>query len=211
MEVVFIDTYANGYEYYGSTGLDVSNRAFLFFLIIAGVFLLIFLVIMILGVIGQWKMFKKAGKHGWEAIIPIYNIYTLCLITGVNPLWIVIVAGLNLFVFIFVPIFSIVANLATVYFFILVAVSTARSFGKEDAYALGLYFLSPFFYLALGFDKSTYLGAKPMPDVILKEKNRSSTSFSVDDKIESKDKACSNCGQQIVIDTKYCPNCGREL
>ena len=35
-------------------------------------------------VIGLWKLFKKAGKQGWEAIIPFYNTYVLVEISGLN-------------------------------------------------------------------------------------------------------------------------------
>ncbi len=32
--------------------------------------------------IGMWKIFTKAGKEGWPAIIPFYNMYILCKIAG---------------------------------------------------------------------------------------------------------------------------------
>ena len=31
-----------------------------------------------------WKLFKKAGKNGWEAIIPYYNTWVLIEIAGLN-------------------------------------------------------------------------------------------------------------------------------
>lgn len=34
--------------------------------------------------IALWKLFKKAGKNGWEAIIPFYNTYTLTEVAGLN-------------------------------------------------------------------------------------------------------------------------------
>ena len=37
--------------------------------------LLLFLVIIVIQIIGQWKVFKKAGKNGWEAIVPYYNLW----------------------------------------------------------------------------------------------------------------------------------------
>ena len=33
-------------------------------------------------VIIRWKIFKKAGKNGWEALIPIYSSWTLFEISG---------------------------------------------------------------------------------------------------------------------------------
>lgn len=218
-----MDTYANGYNYgnYGHYSSSFSHEFWMVLLAILGVVLVVALIIIIIGVIGQWKMFKKAGKNGWEAIIPIYNIYTLCLITGVNPLWILIVFGLG-FLSAFFSLLSFVSSIATIYFSILVAVSTARSFGKEDGYALGLYFLGPFFQLALGIGKSEYLGPRPMEDIIFKSfvSNSSTTSSESEAKTKTEKETistvdathfCAQCGTKIVINTKYCPNCGKEL
>ena len=40
--------------------------------------------------IGLWKMFKKAGKQGWESIIPIYNTWILVEIAGLKNYWFII-------------------------------------------------------------------------------------------------------------------------
>ena len=39
--------------------------------------MLIGLILAVIKLIGKWKIFKKAGRKGWEAIIPIYNIIVL--------------------------------------------------------------------------------------------------------------------------------------
>lgn len=216
-----MDTYSHGYNYGSYTSGFAGDFLSIIFMIL-GIVLVIFLVISIIGIVGQWKMFKKAGKAGWEAIIPIYNVYTLCLITGVNPLWIAIVAGLSFLSF-FIPMLSFVSSIAMIYFGILMAVSIARSYGKEDGYALGLYFLGPFFQLALGIGKSEYLGPRPMEDIIFKSfAPKSTTVNSTVGEAEVKSETessfapgdahyCANCGSKIVINTKYCPNCGKEL
>src|SRR3954447_22822939 len=39
---------------------------------------------------GMWKVFEKAGRPGWEAIVPIYNLYILTTkIVGRSPIWFV--------------------------------------------------------------------------------------------------------------------------
>ena len=52
------------------------------------IFMLIFTVVMliigILMIVAEWKLFKKAGEHGWAAIIPFYNSYVLTKITWGN-------------------------------------------------------------------------------------------------------------------------------
>ncbi|MBR3281478.1 MAG: hypothetical protein IKI57_06580 [Clostridia bacterium] len=36
----------------------------------------------IMGLVGLWKIFTKAGEKGWKALIPIYNAYILFKISG---------------------------------------------------------------------------------------------------------------------------------
>lgn len=69
-----------------------------FFAIILGIILITY----ILSVVGLWKMFQKAGKPGWPSLIPIYNTYILCEITGVSPWWLVISFGAG-FITAFIP------------------------------------------------------------------------------------------------------------
>lgn len=48
------------------------------------VFLAILIPIIVVYIIGLWKLFKKAGKKGWEAIVPFYSTYVLIEIAGLN-------------------------------------------------------------------------------------------------------------------------------
>ena len=132
--------------------------------------ILIALAVAVVSIIGMWKMFTKAGEEGWKSIIPIYNMITLCKIVGVNPWWILIVYGASLLsgIPILGLLISLVSFAASIYFSILLCVSTANSFGKDTGFAVGLFFLSPIFYCILGFGSAKYEGAKPMNDIIFK-------------------------------------------
>lgn len=210
--LLYEDTYASGYT---NSGVFVD----VFLGILIGLLGLV-LICYILSIIGQWKVFKKAGKNGWEALIPIYNIYTLCQVVGVDPWWIVI-TFVAFIVEAFIPALSILATLVTVYFGILIAVSTARSFGKSDGYAVGIYFFGFIFYLILGFGSSEYLGPKPMNDILFKDKNSfqndSASNTNVNNSVNEASVStqrfnyCPSCGYQLVIDARYCPKCGKEL
>ena len=49
---------------------------------------------LILTVVGKWKVFKKAGKNGWEALIPYYNTWVLCEIADIKWwFFLIIIAG----------------------------------------------------------------------------------------------------------------------
>jgi hypothetical protein len=42
---------------------------------------------MVLLIVAWWKLFEKAGEHGWAAIIPFYNTYVLYKISGKTKLF----------------------------------------------------------------------------------------------------------------------------
>ena len=51
------------------------------------VYSIITIAIAVLGIIAMWKIFTKAGKPGWAAIIPVYNLVVWYQIAGMNPLF----------------------------------------------------------------------------------------------------------------------------
>src|SRR5207237_10077413 len=97
--------------------------------------MLIGLAIAVIMVASMWKIFTKAGKPGWAAIIPIYNLIVLLEIAG-KPLW--------WFILMLIPFVNIVV-------FIMVLVSIARNFGKGVGFAIGMLLLPFIFYPMLGF------------------------------------------------------------
>ena len=106
------------------------------------------LVIVVLSVVGLWKMFQKAGKPGWAAIVPFYNIIVLLQIAG-KPVW--------WFILYFIPFVNIVIQ-------ILVSIEVAKKFGKDAAFGVvGLWLFGPIGYLMLGFGKAQYQGAGAAP------------------------------------------------
>lgn len=108
-----------------------------------GVFgLLVELAIFALFIASGWKIFEKAGKPGWAAIIPIYNIIVLLEIIG-RPIWWIILM--------FIPLVNIVI-------FIIVSIDLSKSFGRGTLFGLGLCFLSFIFYPILGFGSDTFRG-----------------------------------------------------
>ena len=62
----------------------------------AGVGMLINLAIAVVGIAGQWMIFTKAGKPGWAAIIPIYNLVVWLEIVGRPTWWIAAIILLSL-------------------------------------------------------------------------------------------------------------------
>lgn len=112
----------------------------------AGLWLL-YGALMVFYVICAWKVYEKAGRPGWAAIIPIYNVIVLLEIVG-KPLW-------WLFLM-FIPGVNIVVA-------VLIYIELSKSFGKDAAFAVGLLLLSLIFYPILGFGSARYLGPGGRP------------------------------------------------
>ncbi|NNE30151.1 MAG: signal peptidase I [Saprospiraceae bacterium] len=89
-----------------------------------------------------WRIFEKAGRSGWEALIPIYNAVILLRIVGKPGWWILLFL---------IPFVNFVL---AIYLGILIA----RSFGQGPAFGLGLIFFKPIFLPVLAFGGYEYLG-----------------------------------------------------
>lgn len=107
-------------------------------------YMIIVLVISVISIIANWKIFTKANKPGWASIIPFYNMYTQFEIAGMNG-W--------MFLLLFVPIVNVVIA-------IMLYVNLAKAFGKSTGFAIGLIFLNFIFTLILGFGSAEYVGKK---------------------------------------------------
>ena len=192
-----------------------------------GVILVFALVIYILQVIGMWKVFKKSGEEGWKAIIPIYNQYTMCKITGVNPWWVLIVvvasglsgaftnSDLNTVV-------SLLCSIVSIYFSVLLYVSLARAFGKSDGFAVGLILLNPIFLLILGCGSSQFIEKKPMHDLLFDNINKNKSTENVNpvnnqqsstqtNPTQAAAKHCPNCGAEVENGVEFCKSCGSKV
>jgi hypothetical protein len=107
-----------------------------------GMMFLVYVAIWAFWVVCGWKIYTKAGKPGWAAIVPIYNIIVLLEIVG-RPLWWVVLF--------FVP----VANIIMAF---LINVELAKSFGHDIVFGIGLTLLPLIFLAVLAFGSAAYRG-----------------------------------------------------
>lgn len=103
---------------------------------------IISLVLCVFVLVCMWIVFRKAGKPGWAAIVPFYNLYVLFDITWGS--------GMR-FLLLLIPIYNIILGIQT-------QVRLARAFGKSGGFAAGLVFLPYIFIPLLAFGKETYQG-----------------------------------------------------
>jgi signal peptidase I len=106
--------------------------------------------LLLLITIGRWKLYQKAGRSGWEAIIPIYSTYIMLKLSGRPEWWLLLllIPGINFIVAIGI------------------AVDFLKSYGKFKFTDLAAGLLLSFIYLPKwGFDKETkYLGRSASQD-----------------------------------------------
>ncbi|MFC0646226.1 DUF5684 domain-containing protein [Cellulomonas phragmiteti] len=107
---------------------------------------LLFMVVGLIGYIvsslGLMGVFSKAGKPGWAAFVPVYNLIVLLEVVG-RPIW-----WLVLFL---VPGVNVIAT-------IIVMNDLSKSFGHEAGFTVGLVLLTVVFLWILWLGSSTYRG-----------------------------------------------------
>lgn len=135
------------YDYTYTTTTTAEKTGLAAFLAAYSLFVL---VVAVLSIVVMWVLYKKAGRKGWEAIVPIYNGWVYCEIAG-RPGW---------WVFLFlVAVIPFVGPLVALALHIVLAIDMAKSFGKDPVWAILLILLPVIGYAILAFDKNTkYVG-----------------------------------------------------
>lgn len=171
-----------------------------------------------------WIVFKKAGKPGWAAIVPFYNLYILFEITWGK--------GIK-FLLLLIPIANIV-------FLIMTMVKMAKVFGYGGGFAVGLIFLPIIFYPLLAFGNSKYIGvaaagaSQGYRQAGYQQQGRQQGGYSQAGYQQggyqqqsyqppqqsyqppqpaepSKPAFCPNCGAPLSPGSGFCGNCGQKL
>lgn len=98
-------------------------------------------------IIIRWIIFRKAQRHGWASIIPIYNEITYLKICGISPWWILILL-IPIIGWLIYGIIKIIARF-----------TLADSFGRGIGFGFGLLILGIIFESVLAFDRNIeYIG-----------------------------------------------------
>ena len=137
------DTWSMSYLAQADYNTSVSGGA-------VGILIIVYVAVIVFFVIAGWRLFTKAGQPGWAILIPIYNTYIGLKIVG-RPGW-----WLLLFL---IPVVNVIIA-------IIVALDTAKSFGKEAGFGIGLILLPIVFYPILAFGDAQYVGPAAAPPAL---------------------------------------------
>ena len=107
---------------------------------LASTIVILALAFWIVQIVSYWKVFAKAGRPGWLAIIPIVNLVVLAKI-GKYSGWMVLLS--------FVPFVDIV-------WLFMLNIAVAKSFSKSAGFGVLMALIPIVGYPMLGFGAATY-------------------------------------------------------
>jgi hypothetical protein len=108
----------------------------------SGLYTGLIVILVVVAIIGLYRVFEKAGEPGWTAIIPIYNWYEILKITG-RPWWWLIL--------LFIPVVNTITWWVMMY-------NLAKAFGRGILFTLGLIIFPAIWFIILGFGGDEYRG-----------------------------------------------------
>ncbi|MBR1407934.1 MAG: hypothetical protein IJ573_03430 [Clostridia bacterium] len=134
----------------------------------AGFIIVLGLVWFILSAIADWKIFAKAGRPGWKALVPIlreYEEFGLCWNGSIGMFYAIMMIALQIFDSYPKETLSaagsvLVAALGVVLIVVSIkeALRLAEAFGRSRRFGVGLFLLGPVMRLVLGFGSAQYAG-----------------------------------------------------
>lgn len=130
--------YLAQYTYDVTTETGASNN-------LSATTLVVYLLVGLIALVGLAKMFMKAGRQWWEAIIPIYSTYVLLKIID-RPWWWLLL--------LLIPFINII-------FAVIVSIDLAKAFGRGVGTGLLIIFFPFVMYPLMGFSDS-YTYTKPV-------------------------------------------------
>jgi len=104
---------------------------------------IVYLAVLVVIIASMWKIYTKAGKPVWAAIIPIYNIIVLLEIVGKPAWWIILFL---------IPFVNLVIAIIVIH-------RLSLSFGQGVGMTILLLLLGIVGYPMLAFGSAKYVGA----------------------------------------------------
>jgi hypothetical protein len=108
--------------------------------------MVVFLILVLIQIISWWVLFEKAGRPGWAAIVPFYNIFVMAEI-GEQTTWVAVGACFGGFI-------PIVGAIVVIACWIMISVGVAKTFERSVLFGIGLFLLPFIFYPILAFSRN---------------------------------------------------------
>lgn len=164
----------------------------------------IFLIAFTIQIIGQWKIYKKAGKCGWGVLIPFYTNWVLVEIAGLKWYW---------FLGFFAPIIFLIIKLelfgVMVYYFLMFNIyyNLSKRFNKGIGFAICTTLFTPICFAILGFSKKEIYDK----NIQVSENGVFGSTENNEHLQQNSQSFCMCCGSKVKSTDKFCANCGTRI
>ena len=181
--------------------------------------ILIYSVVYFIGIIGLWGVFRKAGKCGWDAIIPFYSHWVLVEISGLNWWWFLLSLAPLLLSFFGLTFLGIIASfLATFNCYY----NLSKKFHKGTFFAICLTLFNPICIAILGLNKKCVYdnsvkvnnnGIFNETDINMSYQNGNDNSCVQNEPTFNRQQIffCGSCGNKLENGVIYCSKCGKKI
>lgn len=190
-----------------------------------GIFVFVFLIaiiaVLVLYLVGLWKLFQKAGKKGWEAIIPFYNTWVLVEISGLAWWYFLIIISNTIASILEIDGLDTVCTLASLVGSFFCYYNICKKLHKDVGFAilttLFPYIMIPVFGLSSRFewDKTVSVSEHGPIQGSSHSQNQYSSSHATYEESNSgngtQKSFCPYCGSRVDEEAKFCGNCGKEI
>lgn len=143
------------------TSLSTTDYGVLGGLLGAAIGLIIFvciigLAMLILEIIGSWKTFKKAGKPGWAAIVPVYNIFVALEVAKLEWWHLLIIIGFGIAYNVNSDAVVALGSIGLIAYEFVIAIRISKAFGKTTGFGVFTAFFPYIGYMILGCGSAKY-------------------------------------------------------
>ncbi len=167
-------------------------------------------------VLGKWTLFKKAGREGWEAIIPGYSDWVYTEIAGVEWWWFI-----ALIIYTYIIFTSIDHRGSDSSVFILIGLigrfvcnyNISKKLHKDTGFAV-LMTLFPFVMLPIiGLSRDYVVddSVSVTPNGPFDDKKKDTPKVKKTTEKDDGSGYCPKCGHKIRKGNKFCTKCGKEI
>ena len=175
---------------------------------------IIFVAVAVFMIIAEVKLYKKAGKAGWEAIVPFYSTWVYVEIAGLNWWWFLVSIGGTLLGSVSDDL-SALGYLVGLFGAFVCNFNIAKKFHKDTGFAVLMTLFPIVLIPMLAFGKSYEFDSSVAvtPNGPFDTKKEGAATVSEAPKAEEKKegtKFCHNCGGPVNGE-KFCPSCGSKV